>query len=119
MLFDMFVIFLIVTFICLIFSVFLMEDKPLLAIPFITIGMLFSIMCTYAMWDIEFYSNIFNSTNGSSTLELTHITSYGDPYSYVFMLIFFIFLVLFFRTGFNMWRIALESEDEMDIKTKK
>jgi len=119
MLFDMIIIFIIILILCLILTVFLMEDRPLLAIPFVMIGMVFSIICTYGMWDIEFYNNNFNYTTGYTTMEVTHISSYGDPYSYLFVLMFFVFMLLFFRVGQNMWRLALETEGEMNINYEK
>jgi hypothetical protein len=118
MLFDMLILFILVTIICLILSIFLMEDKPLLAIPMIMMGMIFSILCTYGMFDVELYTNSFNSSSGLTELEITHFMEWGDPYAYVFMLMFFVFMILFIRAGFNMWRIALETQSEINYKMR-
>jgi len=118
MLFDMLILFILITIIILILSVFLVEDRPLLSIPFVMIGMIFSILCTYGLFDVEIYSNNFNATTGESAIEVTHFMDWGDPYAYIFMLLFFIFLILFIRAGFNMWHIALETQGEMNYRLR-
>jgi len=116
MLFDMLVLFILITVIMLIISVFLMEDNPFLSIPFIMVGMIFSILCTYGMYDVEVYSNIYNSTSGNTTVEVTSFMDWGDPYAYVFMLLFFVFFIVFIRAGFNMWRLALDNQNKSRMK---
>lgn len=118
MLFDMLILFVLITIITFILSVFLVEDRPLLSIPIVMIGMIFSILCTYGLWDVEFYTTGYNSTLGNTSMDLSHITTYGDPYGYVFMLIFFVFMVLFIRAGFNLWKEALETEGQIDYRMK-
>lgn len=113
MLFDMLVLFILIVVISLILSIFLVEDRPLLAIPLLMLGMIFSILCTYGMYDVELYTNSFNSSTGVTELEVTSFMDWGDPYAYVFMLLFFVFMILFIRAGFNMWQIALETQGEM------
>jgi hypothetical protein len=118
MLFDMLVLFILLTIIILVISVFLVEDRPLLSIPFVMIGMIFSILCTYGFYDVEIYSNVFNSTSGLSSVEVTHFMEWGDPYAYVFMLLFFVFFILFIRAGFNMWQLALETQGSVDYRLR-
>jgi hypothetical protein len=118
MLFDLLVLFILITIIILILSVFLVEDRPLLSIPFVMMGMIFSILCTYGLYDVEIYSNVFNTTSGLSSVEVTHFMEWGDPYAYVFMLLFFVFMVLFIRAGFNMWHLALETQGEMNYRMR-
>ena len=55
MLFDMLILFIIITLILFFVSVYLMETNPGLSLPFITLGMIFSILCTYGMWDVEYF----------------------------------------------------------------
>ena len=118
MLYDMLIVFILLTIIMLIISVFLVEDRPLLSIPFVMIGMIFSILCTYGLYDVELSTSIFNVTTGLTTIETTHFMDWGDPYGYVFMLMFFIFFILFLRAGFNMWQLALETEGQMNYRMK-
>jgi len=94
------------------------SDNPSLAIPFITLGMIFVILCTYGCWDVEFLYTNFNATTGTTNASIYSTSVYGDPYSYIFVLFFFIFLVLFFRTGFNMWKVALKTQGEMNYRTR-
>ena len=118
MLYDMLIVFILLTIIILVLTVFLVEDRPLLSIPFVMIGMIFSILCTYGLYDVELSNSVFNVTTGLTTIEVTHFMEWGDPYAYVFMLMFFIFFILFIRAGFNMWRIALETEGQMNYRMK-
>lgn len=118
MIFDMLVLFIAVTLICLILSIFVMEDNPMLAIPFIMIGMIFSILCTYGMWNVEYFYIGYNATVGNTTSYFASTDVYGDPYSYIFVVLFFVFVILFIKDGANMWRDALETKAEMDYHMK-
>ena len=105
---DLLIVFIIVLFIFLILSVFLMEsDNPLLAAPFIIMGWIFSVVCTYGLWNIEIYYTAVNTTTGGTDL-LTHQINYGDPYGYIFYFLFFVFVIFFVRMGFNQVRLANE-----------
>jgi hypothetical protein len=95
-----------------------MEDNPMLAIPFIMVGMIFSILCTYGMWNVEYFYIGYNASIGNTSSYFVSTDVYGDPYSYIFVLMFFVFTVLFVKTGFNMWRDALETKAEMDYNMK-
>jgi hypothetical protein len=94
-----------------------MESNPMISIPFIMLGMIFSILCTYGFWDVEYFYVGYNASVGNSSTYIYSTSSYGEPYSYIFMFVFFIFVVLFFRAGFNTWRDALKTENEMSYKT--
>ena len=106
-------IFIIVTFLMLIISIFLMEDQPYIAIPFIMIGMIFSVLCAYGVWSVEW--PVIQDDN-TFVLESA---SYGEPYSYVFMLIFFIFMLIFIKAGFNTWQEALQTKGEIEYMKKQ
>ena len=106
------IIFIIVTLIMLIITIFMIEEQPYMAIPFIIIGMIFSVLCTYGVWKVEWA--VLQSDN---TFVIESV-SYGEPYSYVFVLIFFIFMMLFIKAGFNTWKQALETKAEMDYHLK-
>jgi len=95
-----------------------MEDTPVISIPFIMCGMIFSILCTYGFWNVEYFYVGYNASVGNTTTAMYSTMNYGDPYSYIFMLMFFIFFILFFRAGFNMWKDALKTEGEMDYRTR-
>jgi len=111
-------LFIVLSILFFILSIFLMEDKPFLSIPFIMLGMIFTILCTYGLWDVEVLYVNFNATTGITNTSMYSTSVYGDPYSYIFMLFFFIFVALFFRAGFNMWKEALESPGEMNYRTR-
>ena len=93
-----------------------MESNPMLSLPFITLGMVFSILCTYGFWDLEYYYVDFNATFGNSSLGNYATMDYGDPYSYIFVLVFFIFVVIFFRAGWNLWKEALATEGQIPYR---
>jgi len=94
-----------------------METKPMISLPFIMLGMIFTILCTYGVWNVEVLYVDYNATLGTTSTSI-HNMSYGEPYSFIFMFFFFIFMILFFRAGFNMWRVALQQQGEMDFKGK-
>jgi len=100
-------------FVMLIISLFLLEDEPVLCIPFIMIGMIFSILCTYGMWNVE-----WATTASNGTLVIQSTNAYGEPYSYVFYWIFIIFLALFVKAGFNTWREAIKNKEQMKIQDR-
>jgi len=115
---DLLILFIVLSVLFFILSVYLMEDNPQLAIPFITLGMIFTILCAYGMWDVDVLYVNYNATTGVTNTSIYSTMDYGDPYSYIFVLFFFIFMVLFFKTGFNMWREALKTQSEMNYRTR-
>lgn len=114
MIMDMLVLFIVITLILFFVSVFLMEDYPMISLPFIMLGMIFSILVTYGLWDVEYFYVGYNASVGNTSTYTFSTMSYGDPYSYIFVLLFFIFVVLFVRAGMNMWRDALKTQGEMN-----
>ena len=119
MIIDVLILFIIITIILFFVSVFLMEDNPLISIPFIMMGMIFSILCTYGFWDVEYLYTGYNATEGNSSIYTFSTMDYGDPYGYIFVLLFFIFVALFIRAGMNMWREALETQGEMNYTKRR
>jgi len=93
-----------------------MEDYPMLSIPFVMIGMIFSVLCTYGMWNIETVYIGYNASYGNTSAEIYSNANYGNPYSYIFMFIFFVCVIVFFRIGWNLWKKALETQGEMEYK---
>lgn len=114
---DMIMLFVILTILFFILSIYLMESNPMISIPFIMLGMIFTIIVTYSLWDVEVLYVGFNASSGLSDTSV-YTTSYGEPYSYIFMLFFFIYCVLFLRAGFNMWNDALKTQGKMDYSLK-
>jgi len=115
---ELLILFIILTVVFFILSMYLMENNPKLSIPFIMLGMIFTILVTYGLWNVEIFYVSTNATGVSNgTVYATEV--YGDPYSYIFMLLFFVFVVLFFRAGFNMWREALETQSSIDYRGKR
>lgn len=110
---DILIIFIILAIIFFILSIIFMEsDNPTMAIPFIMLGMIFTILCTYGCWNVEIAYTSVNTSTGGTDLSIYSTEGYGNPYSYVFVLFFFIYVVLFFKTGFNMWNKALDEDKE-------
>ena len=118
MLFDMLIIFVLVAIICFFVTLFIIEERPVLSIPFIMIGMIFSILCTYGFWDVEFFYTGYNASVGNTTSYIYSTVEYGDPYSYVFVVLFYIYILLFVRAGWNMWEEALQTKGEMNYSLK-
>ena len=116
MLIDILILFIIITIIVFFLTLFIMDDKPMIALPLVMIGMVFSILCTYGMWNVEYFYVGYNATVGNSSSYIFSTMSYGDPYSYIFVLFFFVFVILFFKVGWNMWKEALETQGELDYK---
>jgi magnesium-transporting ATPase (P-type) len=106
------IIFIIVTLIMLIITIFMIEEQPYMAIPFIMIGMIFSVLCAYGVWNVEW------AVLQNDNTFVIESTSYGEPYSYVFVLIFLIFMMLFIKAGFNTWQQALQEKAEMEYNRK-
>ena len=90
----------------------------MMALPIIMIGMVFSVLCTYGMWDVEYLYIGYNATVGNTSTYVFSTMDYGDPYSYIFVLFFFIFFIFFFKAGFNMWTEALKTQGEIGFKSR-
>lgn len=115
---DILMLFIVLSILFFILSIYLLEDKPFVAIPFIMLGMIFTILCAYGLWDVEVLYVNYNASSGLTNTSIYSTIEYGDPYSYIFVLFFFIFMVLFFKSGFNMWRDALKTQGEMNYRTR-
>ena len=106
-------LFIIITLFSLIVSAYLMEENPVMSIPFIMIGIIFSILCTYGFWEVEW------AVLYSDNTFVLESANYGEPYSYVFMFIFFVFFIFFIRAGWNMLRAAAQTKGEFTYTTNK
>ena len=118
MLMELLIVFIFLTIIFFMISVFEMENNPMVAVPFIMMGMLFSVLVTYGLWDVEYPYVGYNSTFGNSSFTMYSTMSYGDPYSYIFVLIFFIFILLFVSFGWKLWEDALETKGGLDYSRR-
>jgi len=116
MLAEILVLFIIITIIMFILSVYTVDENPTLSIPFIMVGMIFCVLCAYGMWNVETQYIGYNATLGNTSFYTQSVSTYGDPYSYVFLAFFFIFVLLFIRSGWNLWKEALETKGQMDYK---
>jgi len=101
-----------------ILTVYTLEDNPYLSLAFVTLGMIFSVLCAYGLWKVDFMTVGYNATNGTTENSIFYTYNYGDPYSYIFVLLFFIFVILFMVAGFKSWKHALKQKGELDLKTK-
>ena len=118
MFFDILVLFIVLTILFLLLSIFTMEDYPLYAMPLVMCGMIFSVLCTYGLWNIETISTGYNATWGNTSTVIYSNTTYGDPYGYIFMFIFFLFIMIFFRIGWNLWEEALKTKGQMEYNKR-
>ncbi len=106
-------LFIVVTLVSILISAYLMEENPIISIPFIMIGLIFSVICAYGVWDVEWV--VLHSDN---TLVLESV-DYGIPYTFVFVFLFFVFVLFFFRAGFNLYKEAIETKGEFTYSTNK
>lgn len=110
---DWLQLFIVITLIAVVISAYLMEKQPYISIPFIFIGLIFSVICTYGFWNVEWA--VLHSDN-TFTIESAN---YGEPYSYVFMFLFFVFFMFLIRAGWNTWKDALATKGEIDYTSNK
>ena len=106
-------LFIVVTLVSILISAYLMEENPIISIPFIMIGLIFSVICAYGVWNVEWA--VLHSDN---TLVLES-ADYGIPYTFVFVFLFFVFVLFFFRAGFNLYKEAIETKGEFTYSTNK
>jgi hypothetical protein len=109
MLIDFLMIFMIIVFICFFLTIFIIDISPVTCLPIIMIGMITSIIVTYGLWKVERVDTVFNATSGA-TESFTTTFNYGDPYSYIFFLIFWIFVSFFLIAIFMQWKNISERE---------
>ena len=114
MLIDLIILFIIVVIICFILTIVFMVDKPVIALAFVTLGMVFSVILTYGMWRIDFFYTSYNNTHGNTSAEIYSSFDYGNPYSYIFFFIFWVFVALFVFCGFQYWRQILNKKGEVN-----
>ena len=108
----MLIVFIVLAIIMFFISVFLVEDNPKMSLPFITMGMIFTVVCTYGFYKVDQMYVAYNATIGNSSHYLASY-DYHEPYSYIFFFFFAVFSVLLFRAGWNLWHEALENEKEV------
>lgn len=115
---EMLLLFVVIVIIMLILSIYTMDENPTLAIPLIMIGIIFTVLCAYGVWDVEYLYVGINATTGFTEAQVYSTQSYGNPYSYIFLTICFIFCMFFFKAGFNLWKEALQTKGDMDYKKR-
>ena len=101
-------LFIIVTLIAILISAYLMEENPIMSIPFIFIGLIFSVICAYGVWDVEFVVLLSDDTIVYESAD------YGQPYSYIFVFLFFILVMFFFRAASNYFVDSAKTEGEFN-----
>lgn len=107
-------LFIVVTLVAVFISAYLMETRPILAYPFIIIGFMFSIVCAYGVWDVEFPVLLSNDT------VVYESAQYGDPYSYIFVFLAFVFVMFFVRASSNylLEKAKIKKEQTPDYMNK-
>lgn len=107
---DMLIIFIVITVILFILTVFIMDERPILCIPLIFAGMLFTVLCAYGFFDVGTFYVGQNATTGDLAPFIYSDESYSLAYPWVFFFLFLLYVILFIRVGFNMWQEALETK---------
>lgn len=115
---EMLLLFVVIVIIMLILSVYTMDESPSLSIPLIMVGIIFTVLCAYGVWNVEYIYVGTNVTTGLMESQIYSTDSYGNPYSYIFMTLCFIFVMFFFRAGFNLWKESLQTKGQMDLKKR-
>ena len=111
MLVEILGLFIIISVILFILSLYTMEENPMLAIPLIMVNMIFIVIITYGFFDVEWF---YIALDGTPTIYST--TDYGEPYAYIFFMFFFIHIMLFVKTGYNLWKEALDTKGGLDFR---
>lgn len=104
-------LFIIISIILFILSLYAMEENPMLAIPMIMVNMIFTVIIAYGFWNVEWF---YISYDGTPMIHSTY--DYGNPYSYIFLVFFFIQCLLFVKTGWNLTKEALKTKGEMNYR---
>jgi hypothetical protein len=110
----MLIIFIIITIILFILSAILMDDNPMIAIPIIFAGMIFTILCSFGFFDVGTLYIGQNLTTGNLEPLIYSDESYGVGYPWVFFFMFILFAILFIRVGFNLWMEAKDTQGQMN-----
>lgn len=118
MLAEILMLFIILTIIMFIISMVIVDEYPIISVPFIIVGMIFCILSAYGLWNIETQYVGYNATFGNTSFHTYSTASYGDPYSYVFFFFFFVFFLLFIRAGWRYLEESLKTKGELDLKTR-
>ena len=115
----MLMIFIIITIILFILSVFIMDDNPILAIPIIFAGMVFTILCSYGFFNVDTVYMGQNTTTGNIEPMIYQNPEYGEMYPWIFFFVFILFVILFIRVCFNIWVEAHQTPGEMNYNNHR
>ena len=115
---EMLLLFIVIVVIMLVLSVYTMDENPSLSIPIIMTGIIFTVLCAYGVWNVEYLYVGINATTGITETQIYSTDSYGNPYSYIFLTVCFVFVMFFFRAGFNLWKEALQTKGQMEYNRK-
>lgn len=118
MLLEMLIIFIVIAVILFVISVLFMDDSPMIAVPIIFAGMIFTILCSYGFFDIGTVYIGQNLTTGAIEPMVYSNESYGVGYPWVFFFMFILFAVLFIRVGFNLVMEARSTQGEMNYSMR-
>ena len=118
MMLDLLIIFIVIDILLLILSIFTMDENAIMAVIFIFAGMVMTAMCIYGLVNVDMFYVGQNATTGDLAPFIYTDTSYGVVYPYIFFFIFIIYLVMFFRVGFNLWKEATETKGELDYRRR-
>ena len=108
---ELLILFITITILFFILSVIFMDSNPFIAMVYIITGIIFSIICTYGFFNIEY----FYSDGATGYMYAVDI---GETYAYVFFGLVFMFILILFRVVYNVLNMALETKGEIDYKKR-
>lgn len=95
-----------------------MEDYPIIAIPLIFAGMVFTVLATYGFFNVETLYVAHNATSGNLEAFLYEDTSYATIYPWAFFFLFLLYVFLFVYVAFKFWKEAMETKGEIKYRRR-
>lgn len=110
MLENMLMLFIVISFILFVLSVFMVDSEPFLAIPFIIAGIIFCGLCIFGFFQVDTVTMGVNVTSGDYEAMLFSIKDQYEPYVWVYMLFVFLHCILFVKAAVNVLRDSVKGE---------
>ena len=108
---ELLILFIVATIVLFILSVLFMDQDAFISVCFTMLGMIFCVLSAYGFWDVDY----FYSDGASGYM---HSVNMGTPWSYVFFGVFFMFVLVFFKIGYNLLQDAFNTDGQIDYKKR-
>ena len=119
MLLEMLIVFIIITVILFILSVIFMDDAPMVAVPILFTGMVFTILCAFGFFEVDTVYLGQNLSTGAIEPMIYSNEAYNTAYPWVFFFLFILFAIVFLRIGFNLLMEAKQTMGEMNYRGRR